>query len=293
MPRYEYKYRRPQRRKSRFGRVIIILLILAVIAYPFFEAFHVTVDEYTTDVKNLPSNLRNLKVVYLSDIHQNSWDSQSRTNKIVKKVNSLSADLVLLGGDYAMDAESAISFFETLPLIQSRLGVYAVLGDYDRSESAADQRKLLDAMAKAGITPLVNEVISIKVGQAYLYIAGIDDIKNGDPDIEGVAAQLSEDDFVILLGHDPDMLPDAEDAVDADGGTHWFDLALFGHTHGGQITLFGKPVLSVFNPKESSRYLSGWFTENRAEILVSNGIGTLYVPMRLFAPAEIHYIKLR
>jgi uncharacterized protein len=293
LPRYEYRYRRPQRRKARPWRVVLVVLLLAALAYPFFEASRLSVKEYATDLQDLPSNLKNLKVVFISDIHQNAWDSQARTDKVIKTVNGLSPDLVLLGGDYAMDPESAIDFFETLPLIQARLGVFGVVGEYDRNDSTTDLRSLREAMLAAGVTPLVNEVTSLKVGQTNLYIAGLDDSDAGDPDVDGVAAKLNADDFVILLGHNPDLLTDAVEAVDKNGKTHWFDLALFGHTHGGQIALFGKPLLSVFRPTVSNRYLSGFFAENRADILISNGIGTTVVPMRLFAPAQIYLVRLR
>ena len=293
MPRYEYHHRKPQRRKTRSGRVLLLFVLVLLLAYPFFEAFYFSVQEHTTNIPGLPSNFRNLKIVFITDIHQNLWDSQGRTNKIIKTVNGLGADLVLLGGDYAMDAESAIAFFETMPLIQARLGVYGVVGNHDRNESSTDLQRLIQAMKNAGVTPLVNEVTSMKVGQSALYIAGVDDLQKGDPDMEGVAARLSGDDFVILLGHNPDLLTDTVKAVDKNGKSHWFDLAFFGHTHGGQITLFGKAVLSAFNPNSSTRYLSGWISENRAEILVSNGLGTVYVPMRLFAPAQINLVRLR
>ena len=293
LPRYEYRYRRPQRRRTRAWRVLLALALVLAVAYPFFEAFHLNEQEHTTSAQNLPQNLRNLKVVFLSDIHQNAWDSQARTDWVIKTVNGLSPDLVLLGGDYAADPASAVKFFENLPLIQARLGSFGVLGSGDRGESDTDLMALEQAMQEAGVTPLVNEVAKLKVGQADLYVAGIDDLDAGHPDVAGVAARVSADDYVILLGNNPDLLTDAVKAVDKNGKTHWFDLALFGHTHGGQITLFGKPLLSVFSPKTSSRYLSGWLAENRADILISNGVGTLYVPMRLFAPAQIHLIRLR
>jgi len=293
MPRYQYKYRKPQKRKTRPLRVVLVILLLLLLAYPFFEAFHINVEEHTTNLKSLPSALRNLKIVYLSDIHQNLWDSQARTDKIVKMVNSLSADLVLLGGDYASDPDSAIAFFENLPLIQARLGAFGVLGNKDSSESSLDERNLTQAMKDAGVTPLVNEVAQIKVGQATLYIAGVGDLQSGRTDLEAVASQVSADDFVILLGHSPDILSYAVDYVDKNGKTHWFDLGLFGHTHGGQVTLFGQPLLGAFKPLTSTRYLSGWITENRAEILISNGVGTSNLPIRLFAPAQIHLIRLR
>ncbi len=293
MARYQYKYRRPQKRKTRMGRVLFVIVLVLALAYPFFEAFHINVQEHTTSLQNLPTSLRNLKIVFVSDIHQNLWDSQARTDKIVKIINGLSADLVLLGGDYASDPDGAIAFFENLPLIQARLGAFGVLGNKDRSESNVERRNLTQAMKDAGVTPLVNEVTSIKVGQSTLYIAGVDDLQTGGADVDTVAAQVSADDFVILLGHNPEILDDAVRALDKNGKTHWYDLALFGHTHGGQIVLFGTPLLYTFKQETASRYLSGWINENRAEILVSNGVGTSIVPMRLFAPAQIHLIRLR
>ena len=111
MPRYEYRYRKPQRRKTRPWRVLLIIALVLAIVYPLFEAFHLNVQEHTTNAQNLPANLRNLKVVFLTDIHQNAWNSQARTDNVIKTVNGLSPDLVLLGGDYAMDPESAVQFF--------------------------------------------------------------------------------------------------------------------------------------------------------------------------------------
>ena len=292
MPRYQYKHRRPPRRQIRFWHIFLALVLVGMIAYPFMEAAQTNVREYTTDIADLPSNLRNLEIVFLTDIHQNTKRGLPRTEAIIKTVNSLGPDLVLFGGDYAADVEGAIAFFETLPLIQARLGAYGVLGTHDRGETAEEITRLMQAMVDAGVTPLVNEVATIRVGKANLYVAGIDDMDWGDPDVAAVAGQVSTDDVVILLAHNPDLLSEAVRAVDKDGKTHWFDLALFGHTHGGQIKLLGKPLLSGFSP-QNPRYLSGWITENRAEILISNGLGTATVPMRLFAPPEIHLIRLR
>ncbi len=293
MQSYPYRHRKPQRRKTRLGGVLLAIALVLALAYPFYEAFHVNVEDTTVTTQNLPANLRNLKVVFVSDFHQNLWNSQARTDGLIKTVNGLSPDLVILGGDYAADPESAVAFFENLPLIQARLGVFGVLGASDRGEDQTGLDALRAAMLSAGVTPLVNEVVRLRVGQAELVLAGIDDLEQGHPDLPGVAAQLSTDEFVILTGSNPDLLTDAVKAVDQNGKTHWFDVGLFGHTHGGQITLFGKPLLSALSPKTSSRYLSGWISENRANILISNGVGTSIVPLRLFAPAQIHLIRLR
>ncbi len=293
LARYVYRYRKPQRRRIRFSRVLIVLAVLAMLAYPFFETYHLTVSRTVLQVADLPANLKNLKIVYVTDIHEGARFPQSRVNSLVNAINSLSADLVLLGGDYAESSEAAIAFFKNLPSIYARLGVYGVAGECDRTPPETNLTLLVKAMNAAGVQPLVNEVAALKLGQTTLYIAGADDLKNGQPDLQSVASQVKADDFVIFLGHNPDLLTSALKASGSDGDNHWFDLAFFGHTHGGQITLFGLPLIADLAPALGNRYLSGWREENRANILISNGVGTSYFPARLFASSQIHLITLK
>jgi len=267
--------------------------MLLLIAYPFFEAYHLNTESHIASIPDLPSNLKNVKIVYVSDIHESARYPQWMVNDLIRTINGLSADLVLFGGDYADDSNDSIDFFKNLPKVQARLGVYGVLGDRDRTEPETNLSLLAKAMTNSGVLPLVNTVAKIKVGQTNLYIAGVDDYYNGHPDVQSVASQVSADDFVIFLGHNPDLITDAIKATGSDGDNHWFDLALFGHTHGGQLTFLGIPLLPDYVPDIGTRYLSGWLEENRASILVSNGVGTGIFPVRLFAPAQIHLITLK
>ena len=124
-------------------------------------------------------------------------------------------------------------------------------------------------------------------------MAGSDDHFNGFPDVDGLAKQVYADDFVIFAGHCPDLMPDVLKAKDANGDNHWFDLALFGHTHGGQVSFMGHTLFGGLMPEVGSRYLSGWLEENRAAVLISNGVGTTGAPVRLFAPPQVHLITLK
>ena len=293
MPKYEYKYRRPQRRHVKVHVILIVLAALMLLAYPFVEARMLSPQTHTLYVTNLPSNLKNIKIAYASDFHQSAWFGQSKVNDVIRRLNNMSADIIILGGDYATDSQSAIAFFHNMPSLHARLGVYGVLGNHDRTQPESNRQKLTDAMKDAGVTPLVNSVSRVKVGQSYIYIAGVDDFYNGLPDVKGVAEQVSKDDFVIFAGHSPDLIPDAQKAADISGNGHWFDLALFGHTHGGQINLFGYTPIRNVSDELSARYLSGWREENRAAILVSNGVGTSGLPIRLFAPPQIHLITIK
>ncbi|MCE5342378.1 MAG: metallophosphoesterase [Eubacteriales bacterium] len=293
MARYEYHHRKPPRRRLRLSHVVLVLLALLLVAYPFFEAYHINITKTELVIADLPTNLKSLKIVFLTDIHECARFPQSRVDALVNTVNGLSADLVLLGGDYADEGKDTLAFFQNLPTLHARLGVYGVLGECDREELGTDLAPLAKAMTTAGVLPLINDVAKIKVGQIYLYIAGADDVLTGQPDLSAIAGQVRADDFVIFLGHNPDLLTAALKANGSDGDNHWFDLALFGHTHGGQITLFGLPLLGQLVPTLGNRYVSGWLTENRANILISNGVGTSFFPARLFAPAQIHLITLK
>ena len=83
MAKYHYKYRRPQRRRLPFKKILWCLAALMLLAYPFWEATTLTVEEHTLYVTDLPANLKNLKIVFASDIHQCAWFSQSRVNELI------------------------------------------------------------------------------------------------------------------------------------------------------------------------------------------------------------------
>lgn len=293
MPKYQYKYRRPQRRRLRLRWVLLAVALVGALAYPFWEATLLRIDEHTVYVTGLDANLRNLRIVYASDIHQCAWFGQERVNALIQTLNSLNADLILLGGDYATDSTSAIAFFQNAPRLQARLGVFGVLGNHDRTQPEENLGVLMAQMTSYGCLPLVNTVSEVRVGQGRLYIAGVDDCYNGFPDVAGVAAQVQSDDFFIFLGHSPDLMPDVLAARSADGRSHWYDLALFGHTHGGQVNLLGFTPFVRLAPGTGARYLSGWLEENRASVLVSNGVGTSNLPMRFLAVPQIHLITLK
>ena len=293
MPQYQYRYRRPQRRRIRIRWILIALVLVMMVGYPFVEPLTLSIEEHTLQVTGLPNNLKNLRIVYATDIHQCAWFSQKRVDEVFTTINNVNADLIVLGGDYAVDSDGAIEFWRNAPPLHSRLGVYAVLGNHDRTEPESNLVTLIKQMQDAGVTPLVNSVSRAKVGQSYVYIAGVDDSYIGFPDVAGVAAQVYADDFVIFAGHTPDLMRDVLKARSADNDGHWFDLALFGHTHGGQINFMGHTPFNNLQTEVGARYLTGWLEENRAAILVSNGVDTSGLPIRLFAQPQIHVITLK
>lgn len=286
-------YRGRHKARSRYRVIFILLCCVAalMVAYPFLEPFLLETESVTLTSADLPVNIGQLKIVYVSDIHQGAFFSEGRVRNLVTRINSLNPDIILLGGDYANTSEEAIEFFRKAPSFHARYLTAAVVGNHDRTAPESNLEALTQAMYDAGIVPLVNTVSRLKIGTDYVYLAGIDDVDNGWPDLEGVAAQVAREDYVIFLSHSPAILSKALEARDRNGNKSWFDLALCGHTHGGQVTLLGQPILE--SARTSGRYWRGWYEANRAYMLVSNGVGTSVAPVRLFAQPQIHLITVR
>lgn len=286
---------RHQVRSRRRKRWLIVLLIVVVIlaAYPLVEARLLQTDKMLLKCSDLPLEANNLRIVYLTDIHYGFWFSDGDLGRLVGRINQLRPDLVLFGGDYATDNHTVIKFFQTLQnldTIHSRYGIFGVLGETDRGESDFDRTQLTEAMANAGVTPLVNETQKVHIASREIYIAGLDDVLTGKPDIKSLARSVSAGDYVIFLSHNPSIIPDAQQATDANGNLGWFDLGLFGHTHGGQMLFFSSFLDLAEEVPE--RYRSGWKKENRVDLLISRGVGTSVFPGRLFCFPQIHYMEV-
>ncbi|MGN1368763.1 MAG: metallophosphoesterase [Aristaeellaceae bacterium] len=270
-------------------RLAISLVILFILSWPLLETFMLETEETTLTSADLPAGIGQLRIVYATDIHKGGLYTANRVSSLISHINACNADIVLLGGDYAGDSRSAVEFFRQMPAIQARYGVYAVLGNHDRTLPEANMTTLRSVMQTAGVTALINTVSRVRIGTNDIYIAGIDDVNNGWPDLKGVASQVSASDYVIFLSHSPAIIPDALKAVDKNGRKDWFDLGLFGHTHGGQIALLGS-MLGIDGA--SGQYTKGWFKHNRTDLLVSRGVGTTGVPLRLFCKPQIHLITV-
>ena len=292
------RHRKKSRRRRRV--ILIFILLLLVLVYPLAEARFLTVDSSRTGenaiaCEDLPADANHLKVVFVSDIHWGYWYSDSDLSNLIAKIKSLQPDLVIFGGDYATDNASAVQFFSKLQSLSrsgfhARLGCYGVLGEADRGETDFDLAQVTDAMTNANVIPLVNQVEFVPIGSSRICIAGADDYLTGKLSLSRMASAVSAKDFVIFVAHNPSIIPQAQQALNSAGSLGWFDLGLFGHTHGGQMRIFSPMQEEIEDIP--SRYLSGWLTENRVSLLISRGVGTSGFPGRLLCPAQIHLIEL-
>ncbi len=280
-------------RHRRRWMIVLIIFVCLLLCYPLLEARLLQTEKVRLQSDDLPPEAKNLRIVYLSDIHYGFWFSDADLGRLVGRINNLRPDLVLLGGDYATDNETAVQFFQSLQKhdkIHSRYGIYGVIGESDRGDSDYTLSRLTEAMGSAGVVPLVNKVVPVNIASRQIWLAGVDDTLTGRPDIKSVARSVSARDYVVFLCHNPSVIQEAQLALDASGNLGWFDLGLFGHTHGGQMLYFS----SLLNIAEEvpDRYRSGWLKENRVDLLISRGVGTSGFPGRLFCFPQIHFIEI-
>ncbi len=267
--------------------VLLVLPIVAVLtalglAALAYEARHVRIVRDDFPVARLPRALDGLRIVFISDIHAGPYFGHQRMRRLVHLVNGLDPDVLILGGDYVGGRRDGASiFYPHAPDFEAKLARVAVLGNHDVWEGADDARRGLEA---AGFELLENRNVRVEFGGAVLTLAGVDDLYTGDPSPVRAATGVDTADFAILVSHNPDVFRSMLD----DTEPRW-DLLLGGHTHGGQFTLSpNRPE----GPARHHRFRSGWFTENGVPTLISNGVGTVMLPLRFQTPPEVHLITL-
>lgn len=271
------------RRMLRFTRWIPTS---SKLLYPFWLSTQLDVIEDVALFDKLPPAFDDLAVAYASDIHYGPFLDKSRAEDLARRLNAMQADIILLGGDYGETTRTAIEFFNILPALSAKLGVFAVIGNHDLLGSQEEISDFKGLIRTRGYTLLDNSAHTIRKDGASLCLCATDDILEGKAEITALVNDIKCSDFVIFAPHSPDVLPLAEKQAG-----FRFDLALCGHTHGGQLVLFGRSLHS--SSKYGDRYARGWMEVHGGRLMVSHGVGTSLLPIRLGVRPQIHRIVLK
>ena len=240
----------------------------------------IRVDEHVLHVSR-SSGAPPLRVAFATDFHAGATTADDVLVNACAALENMRADILLLGGDFVSVRGNDIhGLAEMLAKVHAPLGKFAVFGNHDLR---ANQRILARALEAAGVELLVNETVRLPAPHDDVTITGLDDPIRGTPkgeildDAHGVR---------ILLMHAPDGLLSV--------GERHFDLAVCGHTHGGQIAFRGMMPYLPYG-KLSREYARGLFhlgAERNYTLIVSRGIGCSTVPVRAGSPAEVHVVTL-
>jgi predicted MPP superfamily phosphohydrolase len=223
-----------------------------------------------------------LTIAFASDFHAGPTTPAPLLQRAVETLTGLGADLLLLGGDFtSLRPEHGRELIRRLGCVPAPLGRFAVFGNHDHWSGVA----ALEAdLAAAEIELLTNRHLALPAPYPHVSICGLDDHTSGEPDPAGALDGAGP--VRLLLMHAPSGLLDL--------GGRGFDVALCGHTHGGQIALPGGRPVVVPHGELSRRYLSGRYDlDDGGVLLVSRGVGCSTLPFRWNSPSSILSVSLR
>jgi len=222
------------------------------------------------------------KVVQLSDVHIGGLITKDVIANIVKKVNALDPDVVVITGDLVdISLKYAKPALEELQKLQSTYGTYFIVGNHEYIHGV---ESIIDEVKSLGITVLENQNVYIGSQNEGFNLSGVYDVM-GDrvghhkPDLKKALENKDDQSPTVLLAHQPRYIYDVDDSV---------DLVLSGHTHGGQLYPF-RLLVSLVQP-----YIAGLYQHSdKTQIYVNKGTGYWGPPMRLGTSCEITNITLK
>ena len=269
-----------------FRRFLLFLSLagIAIIGWAYWTAIaDPVVRETEVALADWPRGEPPVRAVLISDIHVAGPDMPpSRLARIVDQIRALRPDLVLIAGDLIGDKDvgtriySARDVVAPLARLRPRLGTFAVLGNHDHWRNGAEVRA---ALAAAGIRVLDNEAAQV----GPLALGGLDDDFTGRADLASTLAAMRRIEGArILLSHSPDPFASLSNEV---------GLTLAGHTHCGQIRL---PLVGALatESRYGQRYACGRVDEGGRTLIVTAGLGTSVLPLRLIARPDLWLVTI-
>lgn len=244
------------------------------------------VRDYDISSPDVPAAFDGYRIAFASDFHLESRFKQRQLHGTVKALQALAPDILMLGGDYQEGCEYVEPLLAEIARVMPPDGIYAVLGnnDYERCTDL-----IRSTMEQYDIHLLEEAADTICKEGSCIVVWGTNPYAGRYPTAMIRAKTrnselITQDSYVILLTHTPDYVDDA--------GIANADLALAGHTHGGQVTFFGL-YAPITASKYGMRYRTGMKRSRTGiPIIISNGLGTSRYPIRLFAPTDIVIVTL-
>lgn len=295
------------KKPGRGGRIalrifVALLLTLAIMAgIGFVNASLLRIRRAEVVIPDLPRNFDGKTLLYVSDIDLCGLNTPARAGAVFEQLQSLRPDILVLGGDYnsislldklnqpdnhSIDEskliEARMDFFYYIGRFQAPMGKYAIASTEDIQSS-----NLQTVMAQNGVQSIDNSRIDIHAGGDTLWLVGV---SGKDSNINDVGRAFTRNDCVVVITEGPDLLPVLLTSEASDSGL-WSDMILCGHTHGGQIRLFGHSILSLSDAEQ--RFISGWNTQSGIPILTSEGMGCEGLNLRLDTEPQVWLITLK
>ena len=252
-----------------------------------WEPDWVEITQVALKLPRLPKAFSGFRLAQVSDIHLGGWMKLEHLNQVFALIAEQKPDLVALTGDFVLDPMrdpeirlDLVAYGDSLQALTARFPALAVLGNHDYWFNAP---KVLELLKQSGVRTLVNSVQAVQFGADSIWFGGVDDVSEGEDDLERVLAQLPAEGCAILLAHEPDF-------ADQSAATGRFDLQISGHSHGGQVNLpwLGPPVL----PHLAHKYPAGIYRVGKMYQYTNRGVGMTPPYVRFNCRPEITVFTL-
>lgn len=289
--------RRMLKLRRNWGNYVGLVLVLGEL-YILFHGTMVGTDrlnvrQVTIEFDDLPTAFDGYRIAQFTDVHLGSMKDELML-RAVTAIDDMRPDLIVFTGDIQnMGPDELPRFAQTLKRLKAKDGVMSVLGNHDYSryvnlppdEALRNERMTRDFETSVGWQLLLNDNRIVRRGSDSIVIAGGEN--DGRPpfpakaDLKKAMRGIHAKSFVVMLQHDPSawrrhILP----LTNA-------QLTLSGHTHGGQISLFGLRPTELVGKEDDGLYVEG-----KRKLFVSTGLGG-FVPFRFYMNPEVVEITLK
>lgn len=277
-------------RRSFLKRSLLVggsVLALPPLSYGYatwVEPRWLQVERITLSFPTLPEAFKGLRVVQFSDLHVGFHLNMKQLSHVVEVIQAERPDIVCFTGDL-VDYEVGPygqEMQKILRTLTTTYGCYAVLGNHDYYGNVDEVAEVLE---EGGFHCLRNKGMRIQKGNQSIWIAGIEDMWEGKPDLKAALKSAKKEEWVLLLSHAPDFADIA--------AAQPIQLQLSGHSHGGQVRL---PILGpMASVPYGVKYPAGLYHvgANKSLTLYTNrGIGVSVQPIRFMCRPEITVFTL-
>jgi predicted MPP superfamily phosphohydrolase len=259
------------------------------------------IKKHSIKIYGLPEELKGLRIIQFNDIHSGPYMEIDQMTNYCKIINSLSPDLIIIPGDITNSLSAEIHpFIEAFKNLKSKYGVYVTLGNHDYF---SDPDYIAGKISSD--TPfkmLRNDSEILNINGKNVILLGVEDTRSSGSQPSPVllkyldetilkAAHLAEQ-YKLEYNNTPKLMLFHKPYFFKEILSKNIDLIFSGHTHGGQVVLARIGDLNLSIAGAVSPYISGLYQEKNSQMYISDGLGTVGIPIRLNCPPEITILTL-
>lgn len=276
--------------------IVIVLIGLTLLYSRFIATTGLKIKEYKIVNENITESFNGLKIVHITDIHYGRTVKDKELKNIVKKINILKPDIVVLTGDLLdrdvkLTGKQITKLQNILNSINVKYNKYAIMGNHDYKHKEWES-----VITNSGFINLNNNYDLIYDNENnYMLLSGLSTSSYGT--LSNEEKMLLSDEYIntintdeakqksmynILIMHEPDAITE----INYDN----YNLVLAGHSHNGQVRM---PFIgAIILPPKAKLYYDEYYRLNNTDLYISSGLGTSNMDFRLFNRPSFNFYRI-